>query len=79
MLPSVPEIPYAFAPRPIAAGFQIAAHDRFDLIRRDIVLISNLPKADMVGKRHFDDFAQLRRGQVIGDARHPWAFAPFAV
>ncbi len=62
MLAPVAEIAHAFAPCPIAAGFQLRAHDCFYLVRGNAVLRRNLRKTDMVGQRHFDDFAELRGG-----------------
>ena len=62
MLSPVAEIAHAFAPCAIAAGFQLRAHDCLYLVRCDAVLRRNLCETDMVGQRHFDDFAERRGG-----------------
>ncbi len=54
----VAEIAHAFAPCAIAAGFQLRAHDRFYLVGCNAMLRRNLCETDMVGQRHFDDFAE---------------------
>ena len=60
MFAPVAEIAHAFAPCAVAAGFELSAHDCLYLVRCDAVLRGNLRKADMVGQRHFDDFAERR-------------------
>ena len=62
MLAPVAEIAHAFAPCAIAAGFQLRAHDCFYLVRRNAMLRRNLCETDMVGQRHFDDFAERGGG-----------------
>lgn len=62
MLPPVPEITHAFAPCAIAAGFQLRAHDCFYLVGCNAMLRRNLCETDMVGQRHFDDFAERGGG-----------------
>jgi hypothetical protein len=61
MLSPVPEIAHAFAPCAVAAGFELSAHDCLYLVRCDAVLRRNLCETDMVGQRHFDDFAERGR------------------
>ncbi len=62
MLSPVAEIAHAFAPCAVAAGFQLPAHDCLYLVRCHAVLRGNLCEADMVGQRHFDDFAECGSG-----------------
>ena len=62
MLPPVAEITHAFAPCAITAGFQLRAHDCLYLVWRNAMLRRNLCETDMVGQRHFDDFAERGGG-----------------
>ena len=58
----VAEIAHAFAPCAVAAGFQLRAHDCLYLVWRNAMLRRNLCETDMVGQRHFDDFAECGSG-----------------
>ncbi len=64
MLPPIAKITHAFAPCPVATSLQVAAHNRLYLIRAEPMLHRNLSETGMIRKRHFDDFTNLRWGEV---------------
>jgi hypothetical protein len=72
VLPPVSEIAHALAPRAVTARLQGGPHNRFHLIGGDTVLGQNCRKANMVRKRHLNDFTGLR-GRGINRFRHFFA------
>lgn len=64
----VAKLAHTPAPGFVTAGLQRIAHEGFDLLFTHTVFALNVGKADMIGQRHLNDFADMLGRQAFGCA-----------